>query len=83
MSDLSNLTVQFRAEMNDAGTAAHVSLVGREHNTDGVDCWCKPTIYRVCFDCEDGCWKCDNGKNRITAEEAAAVDEPLLIVHNG
>ena len=79
MSDVRDLT--FGLESNDEGNAAHLYLQGREHDTDGIDCWCKPTIYRVCFDCDAGCWKCDGGKNEISAAEAAFSDEPLLIVH--
>lgn len=80
MVDFQNIT--FAIEPNDEGDAAHLYSPYREHDTDGRDCWCHPTIYRVCFDCEDGCWKCDHGKNEITAEEAAETDEPLLIVHH-
>lgn len=73
--------VVFRLETNDAGNAAHLSLPYREHDTDGRDCWCNSTIYRVCFDCDNGCWKCDGGKMEVSAAEAASTDEPLLIVH--
>jgi hypothetical protein len=74
-------TITFSLTSNDAGTAAHLYSPHREHDTDGTDCWCHPTFYRICDDCEEGCWKCDNGKNEISAEEAASADEPLLIVH--
>lgn len=81
MADVASIT--FRLEANDAGDAAHLSLPYREHDTDGRSCWCNPTLYRVCMDCEDGCWKCSGGQNEVTPEEAEATDDPLLIVHNG
>lgn len=75
--------ITFNLAANDAGDAAHLSLPHREHDTDGRDCWCKPTFYRVCDECEDGCWKCNGGKHELTAEEAALTDDALLIVHRG
>lgn len=72
----------FGLEPNDRGDAAHLFYRDREHDTDAVNCWCKPRFYRVCMDCEDGCWKCSDGKNEITAEEAAFANEALLVVHN-
>lgn len=73
--------IRFVLVANDAENAAHLHFRGREHDTDGRDCWCHPTFYRVCDECEDGCWKCDDGKCELTAEEAAATDDVLLIVH--
>jgi hypothetical protein len=83
VSDISNLRIEFRLTANDDDSAAHLSLGPdrREHDTDGRSCWCGPTFYRVCDDCEDGCWKCNGGKHELTAEEAAATDDVLLIVH--
>jgi hypothetical protein len=75
------MSIKFAVVRNDEGDAAHVHLVGREHDTDGRDCWCGPTFYLVCDECDDGCWKCDDGKIKLTPEQAAASDEPLLIVH--
>lgn len=78
---MKDVTLTVAVEANDAGDAAHLHFIGREHDTDGRDCWCRPAFYRVCDECTDGCWKCDGGKHELTAEEAAATDDVLLIVH--
>ncbi len=55
----------------------------REHETDGLDCWCAPTYQLPCDDCDDGCWKCGSkGYTLLTREEAELAEDPLVIVHN-
>jgi hypothetical protein len=54
----------------------------REHDTAGRDCWCGPQFYRVCDDCDAGCWKCERGLILVTPEEAEAIEAPMVIVHN-
>jgi uncharacterized cupin superfamily protein len=66
---------------NDARDAVHLHSPGLEHDTDARDCWCHPTFYRVCDDCEAGCWKCANGKHILTAEEAEFCADIVLVVH--
>lgn len=75
------MTVVVRREITEKGV--HVWMDKREHDTDGVRCWCNPTIYLVCSDCDGGCWKCEDGKIELTPEKAERQDEPLLIVHQG
>jgi hypothetical protein len=79
--NLANIYITVRSERTSKGV--HLWMDKREHDTDGVRCWCNPAISLPCDECEDGCWKCDKGLIRLTPEEAEAQDEPLLIVHNG
>jgi len=54
------------------------------HDEEGLTCWCAPTYFVNCDECEngDGCWKCDRGKVWITCAEAEAEDRVVVIVHN-
>lgn len=40
-----------------SGDNVHLLSPDREHDTDALACWCGPTYYRVCDECEDGCWR--------------------------
>lgn len=54
------------------------------HEEHGLDCWCVPTYFVPCDECEngDGCWKCDNGKVWLTYDQALAEERTIVIVHN-
>jgi hypothetical protein len=55
----------------------------REHDTDGLDCWCGSLTYSaICDDCDSGCWKCDGRRIPLTREQAEHAGAPLIIVHN-
>lgn len=68
-------------EMRERDGTAHLVLVGRPHDTDGFDCWCHPTFYAICDECNGGCWRCDNGTQERTRDEAAFETARLLVVH--
>lgn len=59
----------------------HLSDPHREHDTDTLDCWCKPDLYRVCVECDGGCWQCEGGKHELTREAAEWCNDPILVVH--
>ncbi len=52
----------------------------REHDTDGLDCWCRPTYYRIC-DCDGGCWRCRDWRDELSREDTEFCHDPLLVVH--
>lgn len=54
------------------------------HNTvkGALDCWCDPKYYKPCDECDTGCWKCEDGRIRLTREQAEAEGGGLVIVHN-
>lgn len=52
-----------------------------EHNINSVDCWCNPVYLLPCDECEDGCWKCEDGLTELTYEEAADPDVTVIVVH--
>ncbi len=76
--------IEFALEAGEDGNA-HLYGPYREHDTDSLDCWCRPTLYRVpdC-ECEDGCWQCapDEESTPLTRAEAEWESAPLLVVHN-
>ena len=62
-----------------------------EHDTDSLDCWCKPELFLACDECQPpvhdvvlgDCWKC-NGKRMIPCTRYQAEEEspvPVLIIH--
>lgn len=57
----------------------------RAHDTSesGINCWCGPTFFRPCDECDAGCWKCDGGRIALTKAEAQAAEVPIVIVHDG
>lgn len=58
----------------------HVALIEdvADHDTEhGANFWCDPEIFDVCDECEDGCWRCDEGKRPYDPTSGAA----MLIVH--
>lgn len=79
-----DLRIRFVVEVDETNDArAHLYAHGREHDTDTVRCWCKPTINAIC-DCDDGCWKCDALTEcpQLTPDEAEAPDAPKhLVIH--
>lgn len=58
-----------------------------EH-TKGPECWCHPTAYTLCTECDgDGCWRCEGQApwpGLLIASEYEKSDEttPILTVHN-
>lgn len=62
-----------------------------EHDTDSLDCWCKPELFLACDECQPpvrdvvlgDCWKC-NGKRMIPCTRYQAEESPIpvIIVHN-
>ncbi len=65
----------------------------REHIEEGENCWCGPTVFQVCPECDDDpeevirtgtviakkeCWRCD-GDGLV---EPYDYDEQHIIVHN-
>lgn len=56
----------------------------REHDTteSGVHCWCGPTFFVPCDECDAGCWKCTDGAIPLTKAEAVASDRAIVVVHN-
>jgi hypothetical protein len=77
--DLTRLAIEFRVD--EANGNVHLSNPRGEHDVDALDCWCTPTFYRVC-DCAHGCWKCSDGKDRITLADAEFCEDPVIIVHS-
>lgn len=76
--------VTFSFRVTAAAHGAHVTAAHeRAHDTETLDCWCGPSIARVCDECagSDGCWKCERGLIHITRNEAEMIDEPLIIGH--
>ena len=68
---------------------AHVCMTHKmpEHNTDGFECWCNPSVTVLCSECEcresEDCWKCDGeGWMRLDAFEAEMSGTFAIIVHN-
>lgn len=55
--------------------------VARAHITEGLDCWCGPAFYVPCDECEDGCWKCQDGLIPVDRYQAETDAESLVIVH--
>lgn len=55
------------------------------HITEGWHCWCEPLILRPCPErCskDSACWRCGgSGDVPVTADQAAAFDGQLVIVH--
>jgi len=50
---------------------------------ESVTCWCVPRVFVYCYECHDGCWKCDGGKIWLSAHDALAESErTLVVVHN-
>lgn len=76
-----DIVLRLWSSLTDRGL--HVGFDAREHDTDGVDCWCSPTYFRPCDECDAGCWKCTEGRIALTRDEAAADEDPIVIVHNG
>jgi hypothetical protein len=62
----------------------HVLPTSDEHLTEGLDCWCVPTYFVPCDECEngEGCWKCDDGKVWLTHAEALDEPQTIVVVHN-
>lgn len=64
--------------------------MGRAHDTDSLDCWCKPQLLLPCDECQPpfkeksdgGCWKC-GGKRLIECSRFEAEESPfpVLIIH--
>jgi hypothetical protein len=79
-SDLYLVTITIRTASCDDGV--HVMFDAREHDTDGIDCWCAPRYQTFCDECDGGCWKCERGTIHLTHEEAERTDVPIVIVHN-
>lgn len=52
------------------------------HILHGLDCWCSPRYMLLCDECEDGCWKCDEGLIPLTRAQAEASEAALVVVHN-
>jgi hypothetical protein len=78
--------ITFTMQPFDGG--AHVCMTHKipEHNTEGFDCWCKPTITILCSECADNdapCWKC-GGEGWIHMDAFAAEQSglPAVIIHN-
>ncbi len=63
----------------------HVFPSGRNHVTEGGDCWCSPQFKAVCPECEDSrdpnpeCWKCQ-GDGLIIVSDFERAD---IISHWG
>lgn len=53
----------------------------KAHDVDGLDCWCSPT-YLIPCECEDGCWKCEDGLEELSREQAERAPETVIVVHN-
>ena len=82
-SDLHSVTITIRTEWCDQGAHVVFDFNRREHDTDGLDCWCGALTYSaICDECDVGCWKCEGGSIRLTREQAEHADVPLIIVHN-
>lgn len=70
-----------------------LKIVGREHITTGLGCWCLPDIYRLCQQCDgsdDGCWHClsqpDKPRKGLILVTFPYIhdmnDEPFVILHS-
>jgi hypothetical protein len=75
-----------RVSITPSDVGPHVSLSDEvAHDTESLDCWCNPTLNRLCPECgsiPEGCWRCVGGLIVLTRAEAGLIDEPLLIVHH-
>ncbi len=56
----------------------------REHNTESLECWCKPTVEQPCTQCDGekvpNCWRC-RGKGWVEQHGDPAL-VPTVVVHN-
>lgn len=83
--DVNSLKVGFAVTQSESGDP-HVRMVPevREHNTEGLECWCNPTITAICDECngsDEGCWNCEKGLKSRTPREAAFEDGPFIVIH--
>lgn len=80
MADKAQLTITVFTHPFPLGV--HVTFDRREHDVDGLTCWCGALrIKAVCDECEAGCWRCEDGFRDVSAHEAGLTDGPLIVMH--